>query len=77
MCKVVQTLALRVGIVASLVALLALANRFRSDPTWRAGLAWAVRTWITPPDADAEWEQSLSDRAARPCVNRAEHRRLA
>ncbi|HEX5416769.1 MAG TPA: hypothetical protein VFZ25_13960 [Chloroflexota bacterium] len=59
-----RVLAFRVGIVASLVALLTLANRLRTDPTWRAGLAWAIRTWITPPDADAGWQQNRSGASA-------------
>lgn len=64
MNDVSRTLVFRVGLIAFLVAILATIRRLRDDPALRAGFAWAVRSWITPPDADAGWQQNLSGRPA-------------
>jgi len=64
MNQLAKILVFRVSLIAAFVTALTLLNRLRNDPSLRADLAWAVRSWFTPPDADARWEQNHADRPA-------------
>lgn len=42
---------------AGLTAVAWLGSKALASPDTRSGIAWLVRTWFRPPDAEAGWEQ--------------------
>jgi hypothetical protein len=47
----------QLAIWAGLTAVAWLGSKALASPDTRSWIAWAVRTWFRPPDAEAGWEQ--------------------